>query len=73
MPKKCPFRKRKIVTDYNLHGAGGFPMVKQTGENFEDCIGKECMAYKTKTEKIPGTGGMEHTVYYCYLCGKDPD
>ena len=73
MPKKCPFRKRKMVINYNLHGVGGFPMANTTEEEFAECIGEKCMAYKTKTEKIPATGGMEHTVHYCYLCGKDPD
>ena len=72
MSKKCPFRKSKTIVDYHLYGSG-FPMAEHTTEDFDEYIGSECMAYKTKTEKIPATGGMEHTIHYCYLCGKDPD
>ena len=72
MSKKCPFRKTKKVTNYHT-SVQGFPIAETTEEEFSECIGKECMAYKTKFEKIPATGGVEYTVHYCYLCGKDPD
>lgn len=70
MLKKCPFRKRKIVIDYDLHGVGGFPMAKQTREDFDECIGSKCMAYE---ERTCYTEDYHYTIKYCYLCGKDPD
>ena len=69
MSKKCPFRKNKIVVDYHLHGSG-FPMAEHTREDFGECIGSECMAYK---ERTCYTENYHYTVKYCYLCGKDPD
>lgn len=68
--KKCPFRKWHIVTNYHLHGHGA-PMAERTREDFDECIGKECMAFRIKTEIIPATSGKTHEITYCSLCGKD--
>jgi len=69
--KKCPFKKNFIVEKYYTYGAQGFPMANCTKEEFSECIGSKCMAYKTKIETIFGTG-KEHEVSWCSLCGKDP-
>lgn len=44
--KKCPFRKKYVRTDYNLYGNNGVPVFDYK-ENFQVCIGDECMAYYT--------------------------
>lgn len=43
MPKKCPFRKITTVTDYHWEGNAPLPYISI--EDFDYCIGKECMAY----------------------------
>jgi len=40
---RCPFRKEYKRTDYNTYGSG-FPGFDYK-EEFQECIGEECMAY----------------------------
>ncbi len=42
--KKCPFRKEYFITDY--HWEGQIPLPQNAIEEFADCIGSECMAWK---------------------------
>ena len=44
MAKKCPFRKLERTIDYDTKGNFIFPSM--TVEEFEDCIGAKCMAWK---------------------------
>lgn len=48
--KKCPFRKKILRTDYNTYGTHGIPGFDYV-EEFEECIGKECMSYYTYEAK----------------------
>ena len=41
--KRCPFRKMYHRADYNYYGSG-VPAFDYK-EVFQECIGKECMAY----------------------------
>ena len=41
---KCPFRKHYNCGDWNLAG-NGFPMVREWIEDFDECLGKNCMAH----------------------------
>lgn len=70
--KKCPFKKIFIVEKYYTYGAQGFPMANYTKEEFDECIGKECMAYKT-TYDTNHIYSKPQEVSWCSLCGKDPD
>ena len=56
MAKKCPFRKIKTVTEFHHQGVQIIPKVKE--EEFGDCIGEECMAWKS--------GPTEEHVPYVY-------
>jgi hypothetical protein len=48
--KKCPFRKKILRTDYNTYGTHGIPGFDYV-EEFEECIGEECMAHYTYSAK----------------------
>ena len=48
--KKCPFRKKYARGDYKTYGSSGVPLCDYV-ENFQDCIGEECMAYYTYSAK----------------------
>lgn len=48
--KKCPFRKIYYRDNYNLYGSKGFPGFDYV-EDFQECIGKECMSYYTYEAK----------------------
>ena len=69
--KKCPFKKIFIVEKYYTYGAG-FPMANYTKEEFDECIGKECMAYKT-TYDTNHIYSKPQEVSWCSLCRKDPN
>lgn len=61
MAKKCPFKKTYSVTDY--HWEGNVPLPQTLEEDFLECIGEECMAWK-------GGPTEEHVPYvynYCEL------
>lgn len=67
--KKCPFRKRIYVDNTASVWKEHTIITEQHGE-FEDCIGKECMAYTTNIIVIPATGGRTQEVSICSLCVK---
>jgi hypothetical protein len=67
--KKCPFRKR-IYVDNTTSAWKDTTIITEQHEEFEDCIGKECMAYTTNSIVIPATGGRMMDVSICSLCVK---
>lgn len=54
MKKKCPFRKITDVTDYHWEGDTPLPAVYM--EDFDECLGYECMAWS----------GPKTVVNYCF-------
>ena len=68
--KKCPFRKR-IYVDNTTSAWKDTTIITEQHEEFEDCIGKKCMAYTISTTVIPATGWRSQEITYCSLCGKD--
>lgn len=65
--KKCPFRKR-IYVDNTTSAWKDTTIITEQHEEFEDCIGKGCMAYTTNSIVIPATGGRTQEVSICSLC-----
>lgn len=68
--KKCPFRKEYKRTDYNTYGMRGFPGFDYK-ENFQDCIGEECMAYYTYSAKAYWDAQYEKNYVGCKLMKKE--
>lgn len=59
MAKKCPFKAVFTVTDYHHQGVQILP--KTFEQEFTDCIGSECMAWK-------GGPTDEHVPYVYNFC-----
>lgn len=59
MIKYCPFIKRTTITDYHWEGTTPLPQVYI--EDFCECIGEECMAWK-------GGPDDEHVPYVYNFC-----
>lgn len=64
--KKCPFRKKILRTDYNTYGTHGIPDFDYV-EEFEECIGKECMSYYTYEAKPYWDAQFKNTYEECKL------
>ena len=63
--KKCPFRKLTEVTDYYWGTSEAAPRIIM--ENFDDCIGKECMAYNKYSKKPYWDASGVETYERCLL------
>ena len=67
--KKCPFRKIITITEYRHIGNNVLP--EQSVEGFQECIGKECMAYYTYSATPYWDAQYEKDYDGCKLMKKD--
>ena len=67
--KKCPFRKDTWVMDFQWEG--NYPLPAHTQEDFQECIGEECMAYYTYSAKPYWDAQYEKDYDGCKLMKKE--
>lgn len=60
--RECPFRKRTIYSAGRNTGSG-YPLEWITTEEFEECIGENCMAYYVAKHSF-----QTDKVAVCTLC-----
>lgn len=67
--KKCPFRKIITITEYRHTSNNVLP--EQSVEDFQECIGEECMAHYIYSAKPYWDAQYEKDYYGCKLMKRE--